>query len=281
MDGNDFLVTSDGARIYYEDRGKGIPLVLVPGFMCTTRFYDRNVPKLSEKYRVITFDSRGSGLSSKTLQGNNLKRHAQDLKELIDFLDLDQVVLMGWSLGASVVCVYAELFKEYRLGGIGMIDAFISPFAHGEWNQYKFAGYKVKEYISGRSLWFTDPEKYNQYFFDTVACPELTDEDKKWILEEISLTMPWTGIELHLDTCHTDAIAYVEHFTVPTVVFAGNSKGIPASVSVEACRRMKCRHEYHYFDHGGHMFFYSDADTFNRLVDEFITNNVAADEGCR
>lgn len=276
MDASDFFLTSDGARLYYEDNGEGIPILLVPGFMCTTRFYDRNVPELSKKYRVITMDSRGYGLSSKTLQGNNLNRHAEDIKELIDFLELENVVLMGWSLGASVVCTYAERFQEHRLAAIGLIDAFLSPFAHGEWNQYKFAGYKVKEYISGRSLWFTDPDKYNQYFFDTVGCDELTEQDKKWILEEISLTMPWTGIELHLDTCHTDAISYVENFKVPAVVFAGNSKAMPASVSEEACRRMKCEHEYHYYDHGGHMFFYIDPDTFNRQVDEFITKYVAA-----
>lgn len=274
MNRNDFFQTSDGAMIYFEDVGQGIPLILVPGFMCTTKFYERNITELSKKYRVITFDPRGYGLSSKTLQGNNLKGHARDMKELIEYLDLDGVVLMGWSLGCSAISVYAREYSEYRLSAIGFIDAFISPFAYGDWNRYKFAGYKVKEYISGRSLWFKDPDMYYQYFFDTVDCKELTKEDRKWIIEEISLTMPWTGIELHLDTCHTDALSYVEDFTVPTVVFAGNSKGIPASVSEEACRRMKCRHRYHYFDHGGHMFFYSDPETFNRLVDEFIEAEV-------
>ena len=83
-----------------------------------------------------------------------------------------------------------------------------------EWNKYKFSGYKVREYSSGRSLWFTDPDKYHRYFFDTVDCKELTPEDEKWITEEISLTMPWTGIELHLDTCHTDTMSCVEQFTV-------------------------------------------------------------------
>ena len=274
MDRNNFFQTSDGAMLYYEDRGRGTPLILVPGFMCTTRFYERNVGELSKKYRVITFDPRGYGLSSKTLQGNTLKGHARDIKELIDFLDLDGVVLMGWSLGTSAVAVYAHEYREYRLSGIGFIDAFLSPFAHGEWNKYKFSGYKVREYISGRSLWFTDPDKYHRYFFDTVDCKELTPEDEKWITGEISLTMPWTGIELHLDTCHTDTMSYVEQFTVPTVVFAGNSKGVPACVSEEACRRMKCPHRYHYYDHGGHMFFYTDPETFNRQVDAFIQEEI-------
>ena len=49
MDRNDFFQTSDGAMIYYEDRGRGIPLMLVPGFMCTTKFYERNAAELSKK----------------------------------------------------------------------------------------------------------------------------------------------------------------------------------------------------------------------------------------
>lgn len=53
--------------------------------MCTTRFYNRNVAGLKDKYRVITLDSRGYGLSSKSLVGNNLRQHAQDVKDLIDY----------------------------------------------------------------------------------------------------------------------------------------------------------------------------------------------------
>lgn len=279
MDQNNFFQTSDGARLYYEDRGEGDVIVLIPGFMCTTKFFERNVEELAKKFRVVTFDPRGYGLSSKTLQGNTLKAHARDVKELIDGLGLENVTLMGWSLGASTVCVYAEEYEEYRLAAVGFIDAFLSPFAYGEWNGYKFSGYKVKEYISGRKLWLTDPERYNEYFFDTVACPELTGEDREWILEEISLTMPWTGIELHLDTCHTDAMSFVKNLTVPAAVFAGNSPAIPSSVSEEICRRMKAPYRYHYYDHGGHMFFYTDFECFNQQVEAFMREMVRGGNG--
>ena len=40
---NNFFTTSDGARIYFEDRGKGLPIVMVPGFLCTTKFFEKNV----------------------------------------------------------------------------------------------------------------------------------------------------------------------------------------------------------------------------------------------
>lgn len=49
-----FVTTSDGARIYYEDHGRGRPIVLVHGWACSGRFWQRNVPALAEDFRVVT-----------------------------------------------------------------------------------------------------------------------------------------------------------------------------------------------------------------------------------
>lgn len=64
-----YFETSDGAFLYYEDSEVGdTAIVLVPGHMCTTRFYEKNIPELMKEYRVVTFDCRGHGNSSKVLQ---------------------------------------------------------------------------------------------------------------------------------------------------------------------------------------------------------------------
>jgi hypothetical protein len=68
---DNFFTTSDGAHLYFEDTGEGTPLVMVPGFLCTTRFFSRNTPELSKHCRVVAVDPRGQGRSSKTLTGNN------------------------------------------------------------------------------------------------------------------------------------------------------------------------------------------------------------------
>lgn len=66
-----YLKTSDRAYLYYEDCGEGEDtILLVPGHMCTTKFYQKNVPALAKNHRVVTFDSRGFGNSSKPLHGN-------------------------------------------------------------------------------------------------------------------------------------------------------------------------------------------------------------------
>ena len=55
----------DGARIYYEDHGQGQPILLVHGWTCSSRFWQKNVDELAKKFRVVTLDLRGHGNSSK------------------------------------------------------------------------------------------------------------------------------------------------------------------------------------------------------------------------
>jgi pimeloyl-ACP methyl ester carboxylesterase len=59
------VVTNDGVRLYYEERGQGKPLVLIRGWTFGDRFPRRNVDALAEQFRVINLDLRGHGDSEK------------------------------------------------------------------------------------------------------------------------------------------------------------------------------------------------------------------------
>ena len=91
-----FFRTSDEAVIYYEVEGEGQPLVLVHGWSCSSKFFQRNVPVLKKHFKVVTLDLRGHGQSSKGLHGYVLSRLAKDIRELIMSLKLEKVILMGW-----------------------------------------------------------------------------------------------------------------------------------------------------------------------------------------
>ena len=57
-----FFETQDGAKIYYEDHGKGDVILLVHGWMCSSKFWKANVPELAKEFRVVTIDKRGTGI---------------------------------------------------------------------------------------------------------------------------------------------------------------------------------------------------------------------------
>src|SRR5208337_1031980 len=117
----------DGARIYYEDRGQGQPILLVHGWTCSSRFWQKNVAELAKEFRVITLDLRGHGNSSKILSGHTIAQYARDVREIIELLQLEDLTLAGWSLGGPVVLSYYDQYRDDSgLKALGLID--IAPY---------------------------------------------------------------------------------------------------------------------------------------------------------
>ena len=88
-------------EIYYEDHGAGQPVVLIHGYPLSGRAWDKQVPALLEAgYRVITYDRRGFGKSSRLVVGYDCDTFAADLHALLEHLDVRDAVLAGHPMGA-------------------------------------------------------------------------------------------------------------------------------------------------------------------------------------
>src|SRR4051812_31018604 len=93
---------SGSIDLYYEDHGTGQPVVLIHGFPLNGASWEKQTPILLDAgYRVITYDRRGFGKSSQPTEGYDYDTFAADLKTLIDALDLRDIVLTGFSMGAG------------------------------------------------------------------------------------------------------------------------------------------------------------------------------------
>ena len=116
---DNYFRTSDDAILYFEDHSpeKGNPIVLVPGFCCSTRFFENNLKELAKTNRVISFDPRGQGCSSKGLHGHTIARNCQDIKELLDYLDVRGATMLGWSMAGQFIVKYFDLFGAPPKGG--------------------------------------------------------------------------------------------------------------------------------------------------------------------
>ena len=117
-----FVEANDGVRLYYEDSGSGKPVFLIHGGGLSLGWWRKQVPALSQRFRVIAADTRGNGRSDKTPWGHRTARYAMDVRQIIETLDLDEVTLVGWSIGARTVLSYIELFRDYRLKGVVLVD---------------------------------------------------------------------------------------------------------------------------------------------------------------
>lgn len=102
----------------------GKPLVFIHGISANGRTFDYLAEQLRGKYRVITYDLRGRGKSSKPAVGYSLDHHARDLKELLQRLDLNSACLAGHSLGAAIA-VYFSAHHPQLVERLVLIDGGI------------------------------------------------------------------------------------------------------------------------------------------------------------
>jgi len=94
--------TNDGVTLSYDDEGTGVPIVILTGIGGSRVIWAAQIPRLiAAGYRVINLDARNQGASAHTIYGRRISRHAMDVAELMDDLELDQVILLGNSLGAA------------------------------------------------------------------------------------------------------------------------------------------------------------------------------------
>jgi non-heme chloroperoxidase len=114
--------------IYYEDQGGGQPVVLIHGYPLNGASWERQTKALLDAgYRVIAYDRRGWGQSSKPMAGHDYDTYAADLKELIEQLELTDIVLCGFSMGTGEVTRYLGSYGSDRVEKAALFGA-IPPF---------------------------------------------------------------------------------------------------------------------------------------------------------
>lgn len=119
---------SGNIDLYYEDHGAGKPVVLIHGWPLSGRSWEKQVPALLDAgYRVITYDRRGFGDSSKPTSGYDYDTFAEDLNKLVTQLDLRDAALVGFSMGGGEVARYLGTYGSERVAKAAFVAA-IPPF---------------------------------------------------------------------------------------------------------------------------------------------------------
>jgi non-heme chloroperoxidase len=120
--------TAMPVKICYEDVGEGQPVVLIHGWPLSKEMWEYQVNHLVEAgYRVITYDRRGFGMSSRPWNGYDYDTLADDLRAVLDNLNLDQVTLVGFSMGGGEVVRYFSRHSGQRVARVALISA-ITPY---------------------------------------------------------------------------------------------------------------------------------------------------------
>lgn len=142
-----YFTLRDGGRLYYEDTGgEGPAVLMLHGWISTHAVFSRAVPVISRAARCIAFDHRGHGKSMGAARGAvTLDTLAGDLHELITGLGLDDVTLLGWSMGAGVILRYVSVYGCGAIRQIVLCDMSPRQMNDADWTLGLFQGGLTKE----------------------------------------------------------------------------------------------------------------------------------------
>jgi non-heme chloroperoxidase len=119
---------SGSIDLYYEDQGKGKPVVLIHGWPLSGASWEKQVgPLLAAGHRVITYDRRGFGRSSQPSTGYDYDTFAEDLHKVVTKLDLRDFALVGFSMGGGEVARYIGTYGS-KLVSKAVFMASIPPY---------------------------------------------------------------------------------------------------------------------------------------------------------
>ena len=271
------FVTSDGVQLSYIRQGSGRPIVLVHGWSQCAEEFKHQIEPLSVRYDVIAVDQRSHGESQKVSYGLRISRLSKDLYELLTELDLDNVALLGHSMGAGVIWCYLDLFGAERLSKIILVDQppFITSNPH--WTQQELedsgAVCTAQQVFDGNAtLRSKEAEQETRQIIDGMVTKHATSELREWMVQ-CNLKMPRDlAATLGYNNCHTDWRDVIPRIKLPTLIISGRASKIPWK-SQEWIHHQIKGSQFEVFEEsqgGQHFMFIESPEKFNRLVMEYL-----------
>ncbi|MGI0117904.1 alpha/beta fold hydrolase [Zooshikella sp. RANM57] len=262
----------DNLTIFYEQAGRGdTTIIFIPGWMMSTEVFEHQLAhfKNSTKYRALTYDPRGQGKSSKPVEGHSYQQHARDLAKLIEKLDLNNVILAGWSYGVTEQLAYLNQFGSEKIKAMIMIDTGpdITGATRDEW------------------VWYLndDADGYSRSFTEGVIEDRnnVITEFAKWMLENpTAKNVAWVSKIANQTSSSVAAITNATGFyldysedlialegKMPLLYVVRNEMKEVADKWIKA-NTPSATTVYM----GKHMMFWERPKEFNKVVDEFLAS---------
>ena len=218
---------STNIDLYYEDHGTGQAVVLVHGYPLDGSSWERQAREIrAAGYRVITYDRRGFGQSSKVEVGYDYDTFATDLNAVLTSLDLNEVILVGFSMGTGELARYAKLFGTDRIAKFAFL-ASLEPGMLGQGvPQSLFDGIAASA-KEDRFAWFSDFYK-NFYNLDDTLGSRISQQavDASWNTAAASAPFAAYAVVPTWIEDFTADVAAVRESGVPTLIVHGTADQI-------------------------------------------------------
>jgi non-heme chloroperoxidase len=271
------FVTSDSVRLSYIRQGSGRPIVLIHGWFQCAEEFKYQIEPLSARYDVIAVDQRSHGESQKVSYGLKISRLARDLYELLTELDLNEVALLGHSMGSSVIWCYFDLFGPERLSEIILVDQSPVLTSDPHWTQQEledsgavFTAQQVFDTVA--ALRSKEAEQVTRQVIDRMVTRHATPEMKEWLVQCNLKMPPDLAGTLMYNHWHMDWRDVIPRINLPTLIISGRASIIPWK-SQEWIHSQIKGSQFEVFEEaegGQHLMFIENPEKFNQMIMEYL-----------
>lgn len=262
-------------ELYYEDHGSGSPVVLIHGWPLSGRSWENQVPALVEAgHRVVTYDRRGFGDSTRPWDGYDYDTFAADLDALLTHLDLADVTLVGFSMGGGEVVRYIGRYGTGRVSR-AVLAAAVPPYLYqGDDNpEGGLDDATIEQFQDGvRNDRIAFLDGFITSFFTAGNRSDLVSEPNRLYNREIAaFASPKGTLDCITAFGRTDFREDLAKITVPTLVIHGDSDTIvPFEVSGKRSHETIEGSSLVLIEGGPHGINATHAEQFNRALLDFL-----------
>jgi non-heme chloroperoxidase len=270
---------SSAIELYYEDHGSGDPVVLIHGYPLSGASWEKQVPALlAAGLRVITYDRRGFGNSSKPTTGYNYDTFAADLQRLVTHLKLKNISLVGFSMGGGEVARYIGKYaskgvaKAVIIGGVPPYLLKTADNPEGV-DGAVFDGIQ-KAVAADRYAFFT--EFFKNFYNTDVFLGKRISEQAVQASWNVAASASATASYACVPTWYEDFRKDVARINVPTLVLHGEADRIvPISAAGQRTAKLIKGARLVAIKDGPHAIGWTHADEVNAELVSFLATPAA------
>lgn len=261
-------------KLHYEDHGSGDPVVLIHGWPLNGASWEKQeLALLNSGYRVITYDRRGFGDSSQPVTGYDYDTFAADLDKVIKTLELEDVTLVGFSMGTGEVTRYIGKYgtdNVKKAGLLGSIPPYLLKTSDNPEGVDKEGFNQIMAAIQNDRLAFLSQFLTDFYNMDVFEGKLISKEVFQNSWNVASKASPIGTYEC-VKTWLTDFRKDVESIDIPTLILHGDADRIlPIDTTARRLKDLVKNNTYVEIKNGPHGLIWTHAEQVNKVLLDFL-----------
>ncbi len=273
------FITNQSAKeqvdIFYEDYGSGQPVILIHGWPLSRKSWEQQVWKIVESgFRCISYDRRGFGTSSSPWGEYDYSALASDLNTIIEGLELENAVIVGFSMGGGEVVRYLTDYGSGKIAKTALISSII-PLVKKKSDNPDGVPEKdlegIIDALQNDRVGFLKEFSKGFYNFDENKGNKVSQAQLDYDFIVASFASPRATIQTALAWMDTDFRSEMKNVDVPTLIVHGDADAtVPIETSADQAAKGIKDNTYEIIKGAPHGLNTTHADELNIILIDFL-----------